>query len=85
MSRVYKRVTPAEIASLMREVSRVLELGSLATAEELDRVRAWKIDILDRIAMDPGPFDDPAEAAEVSGLAQRGATALRLGLPGSGG
>ena len=76
-----KRVGCDEIAALMREMARVVELGSAATEEELDAVRDWKIDLLERIAADPGPYEDPVEAERVRELAYREATALRLGLP----
>ena len=84
MFRVYKRVTPDEVAALMREVARVLDLGAGATDEELDAVRDWKIDVLNRIALDPGPFEDEQEAADVREMCRREATALRLGLPSTG-
>ncbi len=55
MFQLHKRVTPDEIAALMRESARILDLGSAVTEEELDELRDWKIDILNRIALDPGP------------------------------
>ena len=85
MFRLCKRVTPDEVAALMRETARILELGAAATDEELDAVRDWKIDVLNRIAADPGPFVDDQETAEVQALARREATALRLGLPSTWG
>jgi hypothetical protein len=85
MFRLYKRVTPEEIAALMRESARVCDLGSAVTEEELDELRDWKIDILNRIALDPGPFKDETEAEEIREIARREATALRLGLPATWG
>ena len=46
----------------------------------VDAVRERKIGILERIAMDPGPFVDEREGAELQQLARREAAALRLGL-----
>lgn len=82
---LYKRVTPDEILALMRESARILDLGSAVAEEELDALRDWKIDILNRIALDPGPLRDEAEAEEVREIARREATALRLGLPATWG
>ena len=73
-------MTPDEILALMRESARILDLGSAVAEEELDALRDWKVDILNRIALDTGPFRDEAEAAEVREIARREATALRLGL-----
>ncbi|MGH3507414.1 MAG: hypothetical protein ACRDO2_09445 [Nocardioidaceae bacterium] len=81
MFRLYKRVTPGEVDALMRESARVLDLGAAATEEELDAVRDWKIDVLNRIAMDPGAFVDEREGDELREMCRREATALRLGLP----
>ena len=41
----------------------------------------WKIDVLNRIALDPGPCRDETEAEEVREIARCEARALRLGLP----
>ena len=81
MFRLYKRVTPDEVEALMRESGRVLDLGAAATDEELDAVRDWKIDVLNRIAMDPGAFVDEREGDELREMCRREATVLRLGLP----
>jgi hypothetical protein len=82
---LYKRVTPDEILALMRESGRILDLGSVATEEELDALRDWKVDILNRIALDPGPCRDETGAEEVREIARREARALRLGLPATWG
>lgn len=76
-----KRVTPDEVAALTRESARIVDLGVAATDEELDALRDWKIDVLNRIAMDPGAFADEREGDELRELCRREATALRLGLP----
>ena len=81
MFQLYERVTPDEVDALRRESARVLDLGSVVTKEELDALRDWKIDILNRIALDPGPFVDEREAEELRERCRREATALRLGLP----
>lgn len=81
MFRLYKRVTPDEVEALTRESARVLDLGAAVTEEELDAVRDWKIDVLNRIAMDPGAFVDEREGDEIREMCRREATALRLGLP----
>ena len=81
MFELQRRVTPDEILALTREASRLMNLGAVASDEELDALREWKIDVLNRIAADPGPFADEFEADEVRTIARREATALRLGLP----
>ena len=85
MFRLHERVTPDEIAALMRVSARIVDLGSVVTEEELDELRDWKVDILNRIALDPGPCRDETEAEEVREIARREATALRLGLPATWG
>ena len=81
MLRLYKRVIPDEVEALMRESARVLDVGAAVTDEELDAVRDWKIDVLNRIAMDPLAFADGREGDELREMCRREATALRLGLP----
>lgn len=82
MVRLYKRVTPDEVEALMRESVRVLDLGAAVTDEELDVVRDWKIDVLNRIVMDPSVFVEEREGGdELREMCRREATALRLGLP----
>jgi hypothetical protein len=81
----YQRVTPDELLALMRESARILDLGSAVAEEELDELRDWKIDVLNRIALDPGPCRDETKAEEVREIARREATALRLGLPATWG
>ncbi len=81
MLRLFQRVTPDEVAALMLESARILDLGSAVTEEELDALRDWKIDVLNRIALDPGPCVDVREAEELREMCRREATALRLGLP----
>ncbi len=83
MFSVYKRVTAEEITALTREAQRLLALDGAVTDEERSALRAWKVDILNRIAADPGPFADDREAEEVRALARREAVAVRLGLPSS--
>jgi hypothetical protein len=80
MFRVYKRVTPREIADLSREATRLLSLGADAPRAEWDAFTERKIDVLNRIALDPGPFIDEAEAAEICRMARREALALRAGM-----
>ena len=80
-----ERVAPDEILALMRESARIFDLGSAVTEEELDELRDWKVDMLNRIALDPGPFKDETEAEEVREIARREARALRLGLPATWG
>ena len=80
MFRLYKRVTQEEVTALSLETLRLIEKGSAALPEEWDAVRERKIGILERIAMDPGPFVDEREGAELQQLARREAAALRLGL-----
>ena len=77
----FERVTPQEITALTHEVGRLMELGHHTTQEEWDDLREWKVDILNRIALDPGPFANGVEAAEVREIARREGRALRLGLP----
>ncbi len=81
MFRLYKRVTPDEIAALTHEAARIPDLGSAVTEEELDALRDWKIDVLNRLALEPGAFFDGREGAELREMCRREATALRLGLP----
>ena len=85
MFRLYERVTPDEVDALRRESARVLDLGSAVTEEELDALRDWKIDVLNRIAIDPGPCVDEREGEELREMCRREATALRLGLPSTWG
>jgi hypothetical protein len=81
MSTLYTRVTPDEILALTLETNRLLRLGALATEEARDALRDWQIDVLNRIAADPGPFADDVEAEQIRELARSEALALRLGLP----
>ena len=76
-----RTVTPDEIQALTCESARLADLGASVTDEELDTLRDWKIDVLNRIALDPGPFADDFEAEEIQKIARREAAALRLGLP----
>jgi len=75
-----KRVTPDEVAEITREAVRLTLLGDAATAAEIDALVLRKIDVLQRIAMDPGPYVDQDEAAEVRALALQEAAALRAGM-----
>lgn len=81
MSWLRDRVSPDEIFALNCETKRLLRLGALATEEARDALRDWKIDVLNRIALDPGSFLDKVEAQHVREIARREALALRLGLP----
>lgn len=83
MFSIYNRVTADEIAALTCEARRLLARGGAATDQERDALREWKLDVLNRIAADPGPFADDREAEEVRALARREAVALRHGLPSS--
>ena len=65
--------------------AKLLDLGAAVTDEELDAVRDWKIDVLNRIALDPGVFVDEREGDELREMCRREATALRLGLPSTWG
>jgi hypothetical protein len=85
MLRIRKRVTPDEVADLMGESARILESGEAATEDELDALREWRIDVLNRIAMDPGAVVDAREGEEIREMCRREATALRLGLPSTWG
>jgi hypothetical protein len=78
--RLYRRVTQEEVTALSLETLRLIELGCAASPADWDAVRDRKIGILERIAMDPGPFVDEREAAELRELARREAVALRLGV-----
>lgn len=82
---VHNRVAQEEITALSLEALRLIELGPGATQSEWDDFRERKIDILDRIALDPGPFVYEEEAAELRELARHEAAALRLGLPSTWG
>lgn len=85
MFRVFKRVTQEEVTALSLETLRLIELGSAASPADWAAVRERKIGILERIAMDPGPFLDEREGAELQELARREAVALRLGVSSSWG
>jgi hypothetical protein len=82
---VFKRVTQEEVTALSLETLRLIELGSAASPAEWDALRERKIGILERIAMDPGPFADDREGAELREVARREAVALRLGVSSSWG
>ncbi len=78
-------MTPEEVGALTHEAARLIQLGRDATRAEWTAFIEQKIDVLDRIAMDPGPFIDDAEAAEIREMARREALALRLAMhPGGG-
>jgi hypothetical protein len=81
MSWLHDRVSPDEIFVLKCETERLLRLGALATEEARDALRDWKIDVLNRIALDPGPFLDEVEGEQIREIARRETLALRLGLP----
>ena len=77
---MHKRVTQEEVTALSLETLRLIELGSAASPADWDALRERTIEILERIALDPGPFLDEREGAELQELARREAVALRLGL-----
>ena len=80
MTGSYRRVTQEEVTALSLETLRLIDQGSAASPAEWDAVRERKIGILERIAMDPGPFIDEEDGAQLKELARRGAAALRLGV-----
>ena len=59
-------VHPREIAALLREMRRLLELGAEATYEEWLAYHERKADLLQRLAADPGELVDVDEAQEVA-------------------
>ncbi len=61
-----KRVRPREIAALLREVRRLVELGDTATYDQWLAYHEHKADLLQRIAANPGELVDATEAAEVA-------------------
>jgi hypothetical protein len=67
--RVFKRVTQEEVTALSLETLRLIELGSAASPADWNALRERKIGILERISMDPGPFFDEREGAELQELA----------------
>ena len=80
MAALFRRVTQEEVTALSLETLRLIERGSAASPAERDAVRDRKIGILERIAMDPGPFVDEDEGAQLKELARREPIALRLGV-----
>lgn len=75
MVRIVRKVEPGEIAALLREAIRLLELGENATAEEREVYRVWKVDVLERIAAHTG--DGDRQGVQVAVLASREAQSLR--------
>ena len=80
MAEVFRRVTQEEVIALSLATLRLIEQGSAASPAEWDAVWERKIGILERIAMDPGPFLGEEESAHLQELARREAVALRLGV-----
>jgi hypothetical protein len=78
MSSTRERVTSAEIFALTRETSRLLCLGDQATEECRAALREWKIDVLDRIAMDSDLCGNEKDARHVRQIARREAAALKV-------
>lgn len=85
MVRIVRRVEAADVSALLREAARLVELGEHASVEELAVFRGRKVDILERIAAHPGPYEGEADAVEVARFASREATALRDGRPSTWG
>jgi hypothetical protein len=77
---LYRRVTQAEVTALSLETLRLIGQGSAASSADWGALWERKIGILERIAMDPGPFVDEEEGAHLQELARREAVALRLGV-----
>lgn len=85
MVRIVRRVEAADVSALLREAARLVALGEHASVEEVAAFRDRKIDILERIAAHPGPYEVEADAAEVARFAWREAAALRGGRPSTWG
>ena len=73
-----KRVPPREIAALLREMRRLVELGDAATYDEWLAYHERKADVFQRIAANPGELVDATEAADAAdNAAQQVASMLR--------
>ncbi|MGL5823523.1 MAG: hypothetical protein ACRCY9_14040 [Phycicoccus sp.] len=68
-----------EVAGLVREAADLIDRGTSASQQDWQAYHDRKLDLLDRIAGDPGPFTDPDEAAYVKQVARSQAEAMRMG------
>jgi hypothetical protein len=78
-------VHPREVAALLREMRRLLEIGAEATYEEWLAYHERKADLLQRIAADPGELVDVDEAHAAADNAAEQVESLRRQPPLFGG
>lgn len=80
-----ERVDPGELDGLLRELRRLVELGTAATYAEWLAYHERKADLLTRIAAERGGLADTDEAADVAAEAPDRAESMRDAMAVGGG